>query len=222
LAGQACATYYSYSGVMTCGDGLTGKEQWDSELTRLAWKVTYDDSMAPYVWQYRYELIVPEKDISHFILEVSDQFTLENLDNVNGGVVSEDGVKRYDSETDGNSNPLLPGEINGIKFLEPYEIDSKHVILTFSSNRDPVWGDFYAKDGVNQEEKGKKPPVVLYNTGFVENDTDPSAPLPEPNNEPANYYDHLLVPDTTSFTPEPTLLTLLGMGGLGLLRKKRR
>jgi len=50
------------------------------------------------------------------------------------------------SSSDGNSNPLLPAPITGVKFDAPNPNDLPY-IFSFDSDRAPVYGDFYAKAG---------------------------------------------------------------------------
>ena len=130
---------------------------------------------------------------------------MADLCNVVGATIPADGLANYDADSNGKSNPMMPGEIYGIKFEAPYVENAQHITLSFYCDRAPTWGDFYAKDG-----KG----VLAYNTGFTSDDVDPTCPA---SNGSLN--GHLLVPDTV---PEPGLLTLLGIGGVGLLRRKRR
>jgi hypothetical protein len=82
--------------------------------------------------------------------------------------------------------------------------------MSLISDRDPVWGDFYAKGG--KDGKGPdKVDLVLYNTGFTAAD-----PLLAPD---ANVTDHILVPDTT---PEPATMAMLTLGGVMVLIRKRK
>lgn len=205
----------SYTGSLSYGSGLFATAEWANtddpdNISTLTWTVTYHPESS--LWHYVYELNVPSKDISHIIVEASDEgdqsFTEANLFDLEGATVPENGINTYTSTSNGNSNPLMPGEMYGIQFL-PLE-NTTSLTVSFHSDRAPVWGDFYAKDG-------NKGPVVMYNTGFTANDADPDPNIVPPDN--GSYEGHLLVPDTI---PEPGLLTLLSLGGLGLVRKQRR
>ncbi len=199
-----------YTGSLSAGSGLTATEDWDDTATELTWIVTNEDSSAPsgFPWKYTYTLHVPKKDISHFIVEVSDgedPFTVCNLADVTGAGEYE--VQRYHPTGDSGSNPLMPGDLYGVK-LEDWG-EKTEVAVSFFSDRQPVWGDFYAKDGTSG---GEHNPVVLYNTGFSATD---------PADAPADgsVENHLLVPDTV---PEPAVMTLLLLGGVGLLSRRIR
>ncbi|MBN1555678.1 MAG: hypothetical protein JXA11_13120 [Phycisphaerae bacterium] len=217
LVSQAGAT--TYTGQLTYNTGLFATQNWADPATTLSWIVTDEepDPLLPssFCWKYTYTLSVPEKGISHMIVEASngaDPFTDDNIRGVSGitGVAAE--IEEYSSEDQGNSNPLMPEPLYGIK-LEGWRGDPTLLSLSFYSNRVPVWGDFYAKDGVNKDENNVKHPVVLYNTGFTA--PDPSGPA-----DNGSLNGHLLVPDTHT-VPEPGFLTLLVLGGLGLRRNKR-
>ncbi|MBN1554786.1 MAG: PEP-CTERM sorting domain-containing protein [Phycisphaerae bacterium] len=200
LAGVASATMYE--GSLSYGDGLFATQQWADPNTFISWTITNEDLEAPagFDWKYTYTLSVPKKDISHILLEASNgehPFTAANLADVTGTDAYE-----VDTFTPGKSNPLLPADLYGVKFDDLSDTD---LVISFYSDRAPVWGDFYAKDGKN---KGKD--VVMYNTGFT--DPDPIDPPSDGSNA-----GHLLRPDTT---PEPSLLVLLSLGGAGLLRRR--
>lgn len=193
-----------YEGSLSYGSGLYATENWANSNTKLSWTVTDEDPDAPagYQWKYTYILSVPGKDISHFIVEASDgenPFTEANLTDVTG-------TKKYEVDlfTPDNSNPDMPGDLYGVKFDNLKDTD---VTITFYSDRDPVWGDMYAKDG-----KNKKKDVLMYNTGFSA--ADPVAPAASGSRD-----GHLLRPDSI---PEPGLMTLLAVGGFGLLMRRRR
>ncbi|MHB1191090.1 MAG: PEP-CTERM sorting domain-containing protein, partial [Armatimonadota bacterium] len=84
--------------------------------------------------------------------------------------------------------------------------------LNFRSDRAPVWGDFYAKDGKTDGVYN-----TLYNSGFA--DDDPIAPATN-----GSLDGHLLRPDTTSDpVPEPgTLVGFITLGGSLLAMRRRR
>lgn len=212
-AGNAHATVYT--GSLSYADGgLTATEEWASAATVLSWTVTDeqpDPNLPPlFLWKYEYTLTVPKKGISHFIVEAScgeDPFTEANLAAVVGASAVE--VQEYQPTGASGSNPQMPTHLYGIKF-EGWDDEKISVTVSFYSNRIPVWGDFYAKDG-----KGKSGgPVLLYNAGFA--DPDPETPVSD-----GSALGHLIVPDSRTI-PEPSLTILLGVGGLIFLRKVRR
>ena len=152
----------------------------------ISWQVYWDNDL----WHYRYELTSTGKDISHFIIEVSPSFSSEDILNCSWDY----SYVEIDTFTDGqgNSNPNIPGPIYGIKF-DGYGPDSEYWVISFDSRRAPVWGDFYAKDGVSQGVGVN----AAWNEGFLRDD--PTAP---PSNDTID--NHILRPDTVTEIPEPS------------------
>ncbi len=188
------------NGSLSAGNGITGlnptSNPWlvDSPATTMSWWVTNNDNGT---YTYKYILSVPRKEISHFIIEVSPTFTSNNILQILQGSGS---VDEYGDE--GNSNPGIPGTINGIKTAS----GGLTYTLEFISNRMPVWGDFYAKDG---KDGGNN--VAIWNCGFGNPDSDDSS------------IGHILVPDTTPpIVPVPGAIALgsIGMGLVGFLHRK--
>jgi hypothetical protein len=212
LTSLASAVTYSgsLSGAADGNGGLITTGPWSSTSTVLSWVV--DDETVPGFWAYSYTFSVPSKDISHMLIEASPSFTDANILSSNW---PSDDVEVDTWNGQGNSNPLIPASLYGIKFDE---ISDESVTVDFVSDRAPVWGDFYAKDGVVDIE-GTKISVVAWNAGFT--DTDPTD---APSNGSLNY--HILVPDTNG-TPPPVVpepVTMLGalMGCLGIGRYLRK
>ena len=90
---------------------------------------------------------------------------------------------------------------------------SRTSTATLVTDRAPVWGDFYAKDGGGNAEDA----VAAWNTGFLDAD-----PLDLPADGSIN--NHVLVPDTyTTPVPEPGTLLLVGTGltSAGVWSRKR-
>jgi len=196
----------TYSGTLTSGDGLTGTASW-AKGSSLSYEVT---SLAGGLWEYEYTLSVASKDISHFIVETSLNFQETYIiGGIPGGITSNVTLGHIELKTHGEKgNPNLPESIYGLKF--DVLGDFTTITTSFVTDRVPVWGDFYAKDG--KDGKGKhKEDVTLYNTGFTAAD-----PLLAPS---ANVTDHILVPDTN---PEPTTMCMLALGGLIVIRRRRK
>ncbi|MHC4982038.1 MAG: hypothetical protein ACYTF6_02580 [Planctomycetota bacterium] len=209
LAAQP-AVAASFSGDLTTrAGGLTGTGSWGAGPSRLEWTVT---DLAGGSWSYAYRLIVPGKDVSHFIVEASQNFTLANI----SGVASTVPLESYEVGLfggQGNSNPAIPEPLYGIKF--DLGAGPKQMEVSFVSDREPMWGDFYANDGT--ESQGTVD-VTIRNSGFFTPDSDPLAAPPMSG----AFRNHLLVPDTGFVIPEPVTLLAVGvsLAGIGAVARK--
>lgn len=202
------AIIYEGSRTSPAGQGVyayppTGP--WDNGGFKIEWTITQKNPGD--WWDYVYKITTSRKELSHWILEVSQTFSSDQIKDIkiNGTPAGVEGPKKYDS---GLGNPGMPGGgIWGIKFdaLSGYENT-----FSFSSKRRPVWGDFYAKDGVIASAS-----VYAYNAGFG---TDPVAGT-------TDFTPWILTPDTAADLqeiPEAGTLALCGLGCLGLLVMGRR
>jgi len=183
-----------YSGSLNAGadGGLVGTEPWNAASTVLSWGITYEQQADnKWIYTYKYTFSVPEKDISHVIIQVSDSFTKEN---VLEGTTEYWALGTY-SSTDGNSNPGMLGSYLGLKWNteEVLGKDAKATNFTWIivTNRAPMLGSFYAKDG---KDSGNW--VYAYADGNVS------------------------VPDSTSTVPSPLPPCCWAPGLLGLLGVK--
>jgi hypothetical protein len=164
---------------------------------RISWNISFSGGL----WHYTYTLTnldgtLLDKELSHWILEVSANFTAANIFNSSHAFE----LKTYSGADP--SNPNLPGSIYGLKF------EGTGPTFSFDSDRAPMWGDFYAIDGKNTD-----PPPSAYNTGFG---TDPTAGT-------TNFTPWIAVPNTTTTAiPEPTSVLLVGTGLSFLLLWSRR
>ncbi|MBN2589433.1 MAG: hypothetical protein JXA96_06200 [Sedimentisphaerales bacterium] len=211
-----------YNGSLSYPTGITAPSDgninaWASTSTSITWVVTQN---ANKTWHYSYTFTVPEKDISHFILEVSDNFTSDDFLGFSNPLllasVKTDGSwiaydpAVYNSSSNGNSNPGMPGDIYGIKF-ELKDIDSTVWHFEFDSTKQPMWGDFYAVDGKKPADPtfcDCEPSIIpyAYNMGFGNN-----LQISE---------GHIAVPDTVVPLPGAILLGTLGILVSGIKLRK--
>jgi hypothetical protein len=192
------------SGQVTTG----GNYATDGQNFQIAWTIVDNGNGT---FNYRYELTnFGAPDISHFILDLTDDcVTLElsacltNI-SVTGGFTTELGT--FDA-SQGNSNVGIPGPIAGIKFDDTAMASG--AVISFTSTRSPVWGDFYFNGGNSS---------YIFNTGLLPANrlsTDISLFIARPNGDTGI---------DTNDIPEPSALALLGSGllALGLAARRRR
>jgi hypothetical protein len=116
---------------------------WDGPGTTLEYTVYFDEDSEN--WKYRYEWSTSHKSLSHMIFSLTEDGDLGafGYDNLLGGTAGGE-IKYYGP--DDPSNPGIPGDMYGIKFdTDDDDLDAYFEIIT---DRGPMWGDFYAKGGV--------------------------------------------------------------------------
>ena len=124
------------SGSLSAGNGLETGGSW-GDNTSISWTVTLIDNS---YWHYEYTFTSNvSPSLSHFILQVSDNFTNEQFWNLSNNLIPE--LKTH--YEDDRANPGMPADIYGIK-LEGFSEELTET-FSFDSSRVPMWGSFYAK-----------------------------------------------------------------------------
>ncbi|MEJ5299200.1 MAG: hypothetical protein WHZ52_14315 [Armatimonadota bacterium] len=176
---------------------------WANGGFSITWSISQTGTVFEYTYTIRQDTGAPlSKGLSHLLLEVSDAFGTADIWDLSGASLN--GIATIVPPHHGN--PGLPATIYAM------ELDtngSTTPTIKFKSTRAPVWGDFYAKDGTDAGSD-----VYAYNKDF--------------GKDPASFADFsgfIARPDTRPIIPEPVFFqlgALVGLGGLGMLRMRRR
>lgn len=150
------------------------------------------------IWSYSYTFTHEGSDLSHIVLEFTAGCGADPLCITDDSTGTADGPRTYEAFQPPNFEQ--PVDIYGVKF--DFSGGSPYT-FSFTSDRAPVWGNMYARDGTN---------AYAYNAGLLDQLS-------------GNTADFVARPDgAPNPIPEPQSLVLIG-GGLLILfwsRRKRK
>lgn len=179
--------------------GLDGYWPYSFEIS---WNIEYDTEAM--LWNYEYTLSSDRKDVSHFILELTDGITEDDIRDIS--IIGTEGVMTNKIEGPGSwgehpSNPGYPNEADmyGIKF----DTGDGTVTYSFVTGSDPVWGNFYAKSGKDNGDW-----IYAYNNALAVEGFESDNPI-----------DFIVRPDggdSPPVVPEPVSAILFVSGGVVL------
>jgi len=209
LLGTSTSFACLYTSSLSSVDGgmNSGGQTWASPPGfQVIWQVEQTDSET---WHYKYRFSDENGCdlsmlVSHMIISLSENIQQSDLFNFGGDVAdTEFGMFGVSP-----SNPDFPEDqsIFGIKL----EMGNDQLVAEFDSTRQPMWGDFYAKDG-------GQPKNFAYNSDLGTEVSNLHEFDQMPVDSFGNGLNKVLVPNSV---PEPATLFLLGLGSM-MLRKRR-
>lgn len=198
----ATGTELNDSRTSPVAEGLQATEGWDDGGFTIAWDIHSFMDGYNERWKYIYTITTDtaQNDISNLILEVTNDGNPFNT--YLGTDTKIEGPKLWDVPSSGS--PLMPNSIYGVKFDFGGESISG-VKYTMITDRAPVYGVFYAKDGNN-------PYVVAWSNALSTSQYW--------NNESLTEIDFIVRPDGGGWpphsVPEPATMLLLCSGLIGI------
>ncbi len=205
----------SLTGLLTTADGgLVANGDWQSppngEGFQIRWTISQNQDQT---WHYKYELLNEsgeslEKTTSHFILPLSTNIEEDDLYNFSGDAATWE----FGTFGPASGNPGFPeGEtIFGVKI----DLGLDQGLVEFDATRQPMWGDFYAKDGRSGEVWS-----YAYSSDFGTEVANPHDYMGTPVDGNGVTLHKILTPDT--YIPEPCTVILVGIAAVLALRRRR-
>lgn len=215
-AGLVCAPASAgvvYSGFLATPptSGLVGGGNWAPPAAGMGFMVTWNVSQnMDGTWHYEYILtnqgggpLTP--GASHGIFQLSENISPGDIYNFGGHFAEAE----FGTFGPGPNNPGFPvGEsIFGIKIDFT---NGNPTMISFDSNREPMWGDFYSKGGTNS---------FAYNVHLGVEVANPNDYTGTPVDASGAPLFKILVPDT--IIPTPGSMALLGVAALVAVRRRR-
>ncbi len=170
-----------YSDTLTYADGgINATTDWNNDNTWISWEIFEIETG---IWSFTYEWNTTGRDLSHIIIEVTDDAPEEDFWDWEFGADIEANSPDFDTFVQDGSNPEMPNDIYGFKI----NLNEDTPVFTFSflTTHAPVWGDFYAKDGNSIPTRAYN---MAFSTGPAGSGNDQGEHLAVPNGVP--------VPDT--------------------------